>query len=52
MTLGVDLFIREIRWPGQFTQASVGGNVAFGFQTGNFSRMFMTYSLEQTEVRI
>jgi outer membrane protein insertion porin family len=51
MTLGVDLFIREIRWPGQFTQASQGGNVAFGFRTGNFSRMFFTYSLEQTHVK-
>ncbi len=51
MTLGVDLFIREIRWPGQFTQASQGGNLAFGFRTGNFSRMFVTYSLEQTHVK-
>ena len=51
MTVGVDLFVREIRWPGQFTQASVGGNLVYGFQTGNFSRMFINYSLEQTEVR-
>ncbi len=51
MTVGVDLFVREIRWPGQFTQASVGGNLVYGFQTGNFSRMFLNYSLEQTEVR-
>ena len=51
MTVGVDLFIREIRWPGQFTQASAGGNLVYGFQTGNFSRMFINYSLEQTEVK-
>jgi outer membrane protein insertion porin family len=51
MTLGVDLYIREIRWPGQFTQASVGGNLVYGFRTGNFSRMFFNYSLEQTEVK-
>ena len=51
MTFGVDLFIREIRWIGQFTQASAGGNLVYGFQTGNFSRMFFTYSLEQTRVK-
>jgi outer membrane protein insertion porin family len=51
MTFGVDLFIREIRWIGQFTQASAGGNVVYGFQTGNFSRMFFTYSYELTRVK-
>jgi outer membrane protein insertion porin family len=50
MTVGVDLFIREIRWIGLFTQASAGGNFVYGFQTGNFSRMFFTYSLERTRV--
>jgi outer membrane protein insertion porin family len=51
MTVGVDLFIREIRWIGLFTQASTGGNVVYGFQTGNFSRMFFNYSFEQTRVK-
>jgi outer membrane protein insertion porin family len=51
MTVGVDLFIREIRWIGLFTQASTGGNLVYGFQTGNFSRMFFTYSFEQTSVK-
>jgi outer membrane protein insertion porin family len=51
MTAGVDLFIREIRWPGQFTQASDGGNLVYGFQTGDFSRMFLNYSLEQVKVK-
>ena len=50
MTVGVDLFIREIRWIGLFTQASIGGNLVYGFQTGNFSRMFFNYSLERTKV--
>ena len=50
MTVGVDLFVREIRWIGQFTQASAGGNLVYGFQVGNFSRMFVTYSLEQVRV--
>ncbi len=51
MTAGVDLFIREIRYIGQFTQASQGGNVVYGFQTGDFSRMFFNYSLEKVEVK-
>jgi outer membrane protein insertion porin family len=51
MTAGIDLFIREIRYIGQFTQASQGGNVVYGFQTGDFSRMFINYSLEQVKVK-
>jgi outer membrane protein insertion porin family len=51
MTAGIDLFIREIRWPGQFTQASMGGNLVYGFQTGDFSRMYLNYSLEQVKVK-
>ena len=51
ITLGLDLFIREIRWIGLFTQQSKGGNIVYGFQTGNFSRMFFNYSYEQTRVR-
>jgi outer membrane protein insertion porin family len=51
MTAGIDLFIREIRYIGQFTQASKGGNVVYGFQTGDFSRMFVNYSLEQVKVK-
>jgi outer membrane protein insertion porin family len=34
-----------------FTQASTGGNIVYGFQTGNFSRMFFNYSYEQTKVK-
>jgi outer membrane protein insertion porin family len=51
MTLGVDLFVREIRWIGLFTQSSAGGNLVYGFRTGNFSRMFFNYSYEQTRVK-
>jgi outer membrane protein insertion porin family len=51
MTAGIDLFIREIRYINQFTQASAGGNLVYGFQTGDFSRMFVSYSFEQTEVK-
>ena len=51
MTAGVDLFSREIRYEGQFTQASLGGNVVFGFQVMPYARMFVNYSLEQVEVK-
>jgi outer membrane protein insertion porin family len=51
MTAGIDLFIREIRYVGQFTQASAGGNIVYGFQTSDFSRMFIGYSYEQVKVK-
>jgi outer membrane protein insertion porin family len=51
MTAGVDIFAREIRYEGQFTQASVGGNVVFGFQVMPYARMFVNYSLERVEVK-
>jgi outer membrane protein insertion porin family len=51
MTAGVDIFAREIRYEGQFTQASVGGNLVFGFQVMPYARMFLNYSLEQVEVK-
>jgi outer membrane protein insertion porin family len=51
MTAGVDIFSREIRYEGQFTQASVGGNLVFGFQVMPYARMFVNYSLERVEVK-
>ncbi len=51
MTAGVDLYSREIRYEGQFTQESLGGNLVFGFQVMPYARMFVNYSLEQVEVK-
>ena len=51
MTAGIDLFAREIRYEGQFTQASAGGNLVFGFQVANYSRMFVNYSYERVKVK-
>jgi outer membrane protein insertion porin family len=51
MTAGVDVYAREIRYEGQFTQASVGGNLVFGFQVMPYARMFVNYSLERVEVK-
>ena len=49
ITAGVDLFIREIRYINQFTQASTGGNIVYGFQVSPFSRMFVNYSLRERQ---
>jgi outer membrane protein insertion porin family len=51
MTAGIDLYAREIRYEGQFTQASIGGNLVFGFQVANYARMFVNYSYEQVKVK-
>jgi outer membrane protein insertion porin family len=51
MTAGIDLYAREIRYEGQFTQASVGGNLVFGFQVMPYARMFINYSYEHVKVK-
>jgi outer membrane protein insertion porin family len=51
MTAGVDLYSRQIRYEGQFTQESVGGNIVFGFQVMPYARMFVNYSYEQVKVK-
>jgi outer membrane protein insertion porin family len=51
ITAGVDLFIREIRYINQFTQASTGGNIVYGFQVSPFSRVFVNYSYENVKVK-
>ncbi len=50
ITGGMDIYKRQIRYISQFTQESVGGNVMMGFPVHNFTRMFMTYSLEAVKV--
>ncbi len=50
ITGGVDLFKRQLNYIGQFTQASAGGNMMFGFPVADFSRLFLSYSFEQVEV--
>jgi outer membrane protein insertion porin family len=51
MTAGIDIFAREYRFIGQFTQESVGGNVVYGFQVADYARMFVNYSYEQVKVK-
>jgi outer membrane protein insertion porin family len=50
MTAGVNLFIREFRYIGLFTQKSAGGNLLYGFQVSDYGRMFVNYSYERVKV--
>ena len=50
ITGGIDVYRRQLRYINQFTQASLGGNLLFGFPVADFSRMFLTYSYERVEV--
>ncbi len=50
ITGGVDVFKREIRYPGQFTQGSLGGTLIFGFRVAAFTQVFTNYSYEEIQV--
>jgi outer membrane protein insertion porin family len=50
ITGGADIYKRDFRYIGQFTQKSEGGNLVFGFPVGNFTRMFANYSYERVRV--
>jgi outer membrane protein insertion porin family len=50
ITGGANLFKRDIRYIGQFTQESVGGVLSFGFPLAGFTRMFLNYSYEKVRV--
>lgn len=50
ITGSADIYRRQIRYIGQFTQQSTGGNITSGFPVRNFSRAFLNYSYEQVQV--
>jgi outer membrane protein insertion porin family len=50
ITGGIDVFKRQLNYINQFTQASAGGNLMMGFPVADFSRLFLSYSFERTEV--
>ncbi len=50
ITAGIDVFKRQIRYIGAFTQESIGGNTVWGFRTGNFTRSYMQYSYEKVTI--
>ncbi len=51
ITAGVDIFSRELVYLYAYTQLSAGGNATIGFPVADFSRMFMSYSLQQVKVK-
>jgi outer membrane protein insertion porin family len=51
ITGSVDLHRRDIHYVDQFTQASAGGNLTFGFPLANFTRMFVDYSYDRVKVK-
>ena len=51
ITAGFDIYNRELRYINQFTQSSRGGNLTFGFPVRDFTRGFLTYSLEDTKIK-
>jgi outer membrane protein insertion porin family len=51
ITAGVDLFLREIEYYYAYTQQSAGGHVMAGFPVRDFTRAFITYSLEEVKVK-
>ncbi|HEX7087432.1 MAG TPA: outer membrane protein assembly factor BamA [Vicinamibacterales bacterium] len=51
ITAGFDLYKREIQYYFSYTQEALGGNVVTGFPVGDFSRMYLMYSLEQARVK-
>ena len=48
---GIDLFKREIRYYYSYTQASTGGNIIVGWPLRDFTRMFMSYTLQVEQVK-
>ena len=50
MSGSVNLFSRRIQYIGSFTQESIGTNLTVGRPLAPFTRVFLSYSYEQTEV--
>ena len=51
ITAGIDVFKRELRYQYAYTQESAGTNLTFGFPVRDFTRAFVTYSLERVGVK-
>jgi outer membrane protein insertion porin family len=50
ITGGVNIFNRQIRYIGAFTQSTTGGNVMMGFPVADFTRFFTSYSYERVGI--
>ena len=51
ISLGTQIFSREIDWF-SFAEKTVGGSATFGIPLALFSRMFLTYSLENSQASV
>ncbi len=51
ITAGVNLYKREIQYYLAYTEDSTGGNLTMGFPVRDFTRLFLTYTLEVTRVK-
>lgn len=47
----IGLFSRKIEWIGAYTEDSVGGTATVGFPLALYTRLFFSYSYEETSVR-
>jgi outer membrane protein insertion porin family len=50
ITGGITLFKRNLDYQSQFKQSSWGGDIIFGFPLRDFTRLFLDYSYEHTQV--
>jgi outer membrane protein insertion porin family len=50
ITAGIDIFKRELEYYYAYTQKSAGGNIVMGFPVKDFTRAFVSYSLQQVHV--
>ena len=51
VSAGFSVYRRDIRYIGQFTQASIGGDLTVGLQLADFTRLFTSYSYQQVKVK-
>lgn len=50
MSLGTQVYSRKIEWIGSFTQETTGSSFTIGYPLKYFTRLFVSYSLEQSNV--
>jgi outer membrane protein insertion porin family len=50
ITGGINVFNRQIRYIGAFTQNTSGGNIMMGFPVAGFARFFTSYSYERVGI--
>ncbi len=51
ITAGFDLYKRELKYVGVYTEGSTGMNLVGGFQVRDYTRAFMNYSLERVQIK-